>query len=736
MGAGLRAGVFEPDGRVQASLVAALARCRCTDVAIARRPADLAGMRDLTVVFVGGAPGERALACEHLNAAFPRDPREEGVRRPYVVSVVPDATSAVVDQALEDGADDVVASSQLGRVRILLRHADRAPRPPAPPPGAATALAQATDFILQVDAAGHITYMNRDSQASTVRETVGTRAIDHLPPDSAPAFLGALERAMATGESQAYDAVSHGAHYRVRVVPFSDARESRDGAPSGATLIATDVTEVLQARAKLAESRLEANAIVDALPDLVVRVSAEGRYLSVHAPRGAEPSVPVETLVGKHVHEVLPAEVAEQLMGGVRAALEARELQLVTYRLARRGATQDYEARIVPNGADQAVAVVRNMTEYNQSRERLALAERLASLGTMAAGVAHELNSPLTFVMLGLEWIERQLARPSELERDRLVARLQEVQDGARRIQRIVRDLKGFSRPEESKTSLVDVASAVDGALSLAAAELRYRTRVERDFAGVPAVLGNHARLGQVFLNLLVNAAHALPEERVDDNVIHIRTSLVDGRVAVEISDNGVGIPPEHLPRLFAPFFTTKPVGQGTGLGLWICHEIIAELDGEITVESTEGEGSTFRVLLPVATGAPSPVAPPAPAPQPPRARLLIIDDEPNLARTLARLLDAHAVEIATSGAEGLRMLEADAGYDLVLCDLMMPGLNGMDVHRAVHARKPAQAARFVFMSGGAFTPRAQAFLAEVGLPRLDKPFPARAVLELLKDTR
>ncbi len=734
MGAGLRAGVYEPDGRALASLVAALARCRCTDVTLASQPADLAGMGDLAVVFVGGAPGERALASEHLSAAFPR---QAGEHRPYLVAVVTDATSAVVDQALEDGFDDVLTPSQLGRVRVLLRHADRAPRAPTPPRGAATALAQTTDFILQVDADGHITYMNRDAMASTVRETVGTRAIDHLPPATAPAFLGALERAMATGESQSYDAVSHGAHYRVRVVPFSDARESRDGAPSGATLIATDVTEVLQARAKLAESRLEASAIVDALPDLVVRVSADGRYLGVHTPRGAGPSAPIETLLGKHVDEVLPREVAHELMVGVRRALEERQLQLVTYRLPRPRGAQDYEARIVPNGTDQAVAVVRNMTEYNQSRERLALAERLASLGTMAAGVAHELNSPLTFVMLGLEWIERQLARPSEIEPDRLVSRLGEVQDGARRIQRIVRDLKGFTRPEETKTGLVDVASALDGALSLAAAELRYRARVERDFAGVPAILGNHARLGQVFLNLLVNAAHALPEERADDNVIRVRTALLDGRVMVEISDNGVGIPAEHLPRLFAPFFTTKPVGQGTGLGLWICHEIITELDGEITVESTAGEGSTFRVLLPVGTGAtPSVAAPaPSPAPQPPRARLLIIDDEPNLARTLARLLDAHAVDIATSGAEGLRRLEAGERYDLVLCDLMMPGLTGMDVHAAVRERDPAQAARFVFMSGGAFTPRAKAFLAEVGLPRLDKPFPASAVLELLKDT-
>lgn len=725
--------MFDLDVRLVTSLVSALARCRCTDVTVVRCPADLAGLTDLTIVFVGGVATDRALVCAQLNAAYPRD---QGRHRPYLVALVPDATAAVVDQALEDGCDDVLAASQLGRVRVLLRQADRLsvplPLPLAPVLESNAALSQATDFILQIDAEGCITYMNRDALGSTVRETVGTRAIDHLPPDSVPSFLSALEQAMTTGTSQVYETASHGGHYRVRVIPFSDPHSPRAGAPSGATLIATDITEVLSTKAKLAESRLEASAIVDALPDLVVRVSLDGRYLGVHAPNGSTPLVPLEGIVGKAVRDVLPTDVAERLMVGVREAITQGQLQLVTYRLTHGNTTQDFEARIVPNGVDQAVAVVRNMTDYNQSRERLALAERLASLGTMAAGVAHELNSPLTFVMLGLEWIERQLARPAELERARLVARLQEVQDGARRIQGIVRDLKGFTRPEESKTGLVDVTGAIEGALSLAAAEVRYRARVEREFEGVPAVLGNHARLGQVFLNLLINAAHALPEERGHDNVIRVRTSHVDNHVLIEISDNGAGIPAEHLPRLFEPFFTTKPVGQGTGLGLWICHEIVAELDGEITVESTAGVGSTFRVRLPVATNAP-PLAPAAPVTPPPRrARILIIDDEPNLARTLARLLDAHEVEIATSGEEGLRLLESDVGYDLVLCDLMMPGITGMDVHAAVKARAPAQAARFAFMSGGVFTPRARAFLSEVGLPKLDKPFPASAVMDLL----
>jgi signal transduction histidine kinase/CheY-like chemotaxis protein len=427
-----------------------------------------------------------------------------------------------------------------------------------------------------------------------------------------------------------------------------------------------------------------------------------------------------------------------------RVAAE-KKLEIVTYELPMpNGATEHYEARIVPAGDDQTVAVVRNMTQENRNRERLAFSERLASLGTMAAGVAHELNSPLTFVMLGLEWLERQLTlleQPSAGPAPKPAAlseRVREVLESAHRIQRIVRDLKGFTRPEEAHASLIDIPSAIDGALSLAAAELRYRARIEKSYEPSPPVFGNQARLGQVFLNLLVNAAHALPEDRSAENVIRVRSFRAeDGRVAVEISDTGAGISREHLPHLFEPFFTTKPVGHGTGLGLWICHEIVTELGGEIQVESEVGVGSTFRVLLPLGSPRSSPsTPPPPPTPSPPRARILVIDDEPNLAMTLAHLLDEHTVEVALGGANALEKLTEDAEFDLILCDLMMPGTNGMDVYASATASFPFLASRFVFMTGGAFTPRAKAFLAETSLPRLEKPFRIEAVTALLEQKR
>ncbi len=724
MGAPLRVGYFDPERRLDPAFVAALAQQRCTDLTVAQTEEEAAQLAELDVAFVGGSAEARAQVCDLL--CSPTLPR-----RPYLVALLEEDSPTEVDLALEGGADDVLVPSRSGRLRVLLRHADRFRQKGVALQNPSSLLAQVSDFVLQVDTSGFITYMNRDARAVTATETLGTHATEHLPPASRPLFVHALSRALATGEPQTYHTASHGSSYRVRVVPFA-----RDGELCGATLIATDITEISTVMARLEETRTEASAIVDALPDLVFRVSGAGRYLGVHAPRASELYVPAAEVIGRDVGDVLPSDVAEVLMAAVRRAIAGKTLEVVTYKLTRAGTTLDFEARIVSNGPDQAVAVVRNMTAYNQSRERLGLAERLASLGTMAAGVAHELNSPLTFVMLGLEWIERQLVLSAGADpaSARLRERLREVQDGARRIQRIVRDLKGFTRPEESRATRIDVVSAIEGALSLAAAEVRYRATIERDYGDIPAISGNHARLGQVFLNLLVNAAHALPEVRSAANRIRIRSFLADdGRVAVEISDNGAGIPPEHLPRLFEPFFTTKSVGQGTGLGLWVCHEIVSELSGEIRVESEVGRGSTFRVLLPVGVVQDSlpPVHAPNPAPR--RARILIIDDEPNLAKTLARLLDDHEVEIALGGAAALGLLEHAPAFDLVLCDLMMPGVTGMDVHATVKARAPEQAARFAFMTGGAFTPRAKEFLAAVGLPKLDKPFRITAVLDLLK---
>ena len=710
----LCATIYDPDRRLDRLAVAL--RAAAIDVVVTADPSYASQPVDL--LFLGGPEDGRAAVHEQAS-------RSAGV--PLIVEVVDDDTSLAVDAALDRGAHDVLALERLGRLRALLGRAET--RRKRATTAEASLLANVSDLVMQVDGAGVVSYMNREGPLVDVAKGVGREALEHFPRPLHPLVRRLLAEARDTHELRAFDFRFNAHTYRVRIVP-SEAR--------ALTLVASDVTEISDALALLGESEARAEAILAAMPDLVFRMTEDGSFLDVHAPQSSDLLLPPSEISGRKASAVLPPDIANMVETAIKRVVETRTAEVVTYDLDLRGTTSSFEARLVPIGKDQVLAIVRNMTTENRKRDRLALAERLASLGTMAAGVAHEINGPLTFVMLGLEWLEQRIVAlearsPGGASTGPLTARLRDVLDGVTRIQRIVRDLRGFTRHDDNDDALADPTSALDGALSLAAAEVRYRARVEKAYDSVPLVRGSHARLGQVFTNLIVNASHALDEDQAADNVVRLRTYLAnDGRVAIEISDTGRGISPEHLPRLFEPFFTTKAPGHGTGLGLWVCHEIVKELDGEIVVESQLGKGSTFRVLLPVgiAKATERPDAPPLP---PPRARILVVDDEPNLAKTLAILLDDHVVEVALGGEAALARLETDREFDLVLCDLMMPIVTGMDVYATAKARWPLLSERFAFMTGGAFTPRARAFLDECRRPRLDKPFRAEGVKALLR---
>ena len=270
----------------------------------------------------------------------------------------------------------------------------------------------------------------------------------------------------------------------------------------------------------------------------------------------------------------------------------------------------------------------------------------------------------------------------------------------------------------------------MDASINLAWNEIRHRAKLVKEYGDVPFVLGTEARLGQVFLNMLVNAAHALEVGDSAQNVIRVRAATEgEGQVVVQVSDTGPGIPPEILDRIFDPFFTTKPVG-GTGLGLWICQGIVTSLGGQITAESRPGEGATFRVVLPAASPTEMPSQPALPREVPvaesaARLSLLVVDDESAIGRTLAASRSATSSTWRPPRAEreALVLLGGERRFDVVLCDLMMPDVSGMDVYESVAELRPELAQRFVFVTGGAFTERARRFVEEVGLPVVEKPF-------------
>jgi PAS domain S-box-containing protein len=384
------------------------------------------------------------------------------------------------------------------------------------------------------------------------------------------------------------------------------------------------------------------------------------------------------------------------------------------------------------------IAIGQDVTEQRKAHDALAVSERMASIGTLAAGVAHEINNPLAFVLSNLEFsqgalraaIEDASAVPLE-HRLRLRKTLEALSDasfGAARVRNIVRDLNTFSRGTDELGGPVDLVEVLETSIRMADNEIKHRARVVRSFGAVPHVSGQGGKLGQVFLNLLLNAAQAIPEGHASSNEVVISTRTDErGRAVIEVRDTGAGIAPEVLPRILDPFFTTKSVGKGMGLGLSICHGIVSSLGGEIEVESKVGVGSTFRVILPSSAPEPRVAMPSSAPPAVGEGRMLVVDDEPMFGWTMARMIDgSHEVVVETAARSALARIVAGERFDVILCDLMMPDMTGMEFHDALRRDAPEQTARIVFTTGGAFTEAARSFLERVPNARLAKPFTKR----------
>lgn len=442
----------------------------------------------------------------------------------------------------------------------------------------------------------------------------------------------------------------------------------------------------------------------------------------------------VRDAVGKHLDEVfqLIDRQGERVESPANEALESgKVVRQVSATLLARGEGEsvvvDESAAPIVSAAGHTtgtVVVVRDITARHNLELQVARSERLASLGTMAAGICHEINNPLTCVLANLDFCLDTQGEPGA---EGLRESLQDARDAALRIGEIVHDMRIFARVSAEDCKPVDLREVIERSLKFSAHILRQHARVERNLGEAPLVLAEPGRLTQVFINLLVNAAQAIPPGDALSHVVRVSLFTdVSGDAVVEISDDGVGIPPEVLPRIFDPFFTTKGTGAGVGLGLSICCRIIEEQGGEIHARSEVGSGTTFRVRLPRSRegvqGARSPSHPPSLAAGR-RGRLLIVDDEESLVRVLARLLsEIHDVEICFDGRTALERLLGPDDYDVVLCDLMMPNMSGMDLFEAVIAARPELAERFLFITGGATTDAARAFLERPDIDVIHKP--------------
>ncbi|HEX9242305.1 MAG TPA: ATP-binding protein [Anaeromyxobacter sp.] len=375
---------------------------------------------------------------------------------------------------------------------------------------------------------------------------------------------------------------------------------------------------------------------------------------------------------------------------------------------------------------------ITDVTDARALRERVAYADRLSSLGSLAAGVAHAVNNPLVSVSAGLRMLQEELdrgaANPARLG-ERLPELRQAIADatqGADRVRDVVRGLQLFSAPRAGGVrEAVDPRAELGAALDLTRNAVSQRARLTVDLgADLPRVLAVPGELGQAFVNLLMNASDAIPEGHAAEHDVRVVARTSAGRVFVEVTDTGVEIRPERLPKLFEPY-SPRGTSIAPGLGLSVCHGVVTAAGGTLDVVSAPGRGSTFRVSLPAA---PVPVPAVTHTIAAPRGRVLVIDDDPLVGRSMARLLQgAYEVTVLTSPVEAVSRLARGERWDAILCDLMMPELSGMDVEERLSKAAPDVVPRITYLTGGAFTDRARQFLA-AGRPYLEKPVEADAI--------
>ncbi|HEX7243551.1 MAG TPA: ATP-binding protein, partial [Longimicrobiaceae bacterium] len=365
------------------------------------------------------------------------------------------------------------------------------------------------------------------------------------------------------------------------------------------------------------------------------------------------------------------------------------------------------------------VSIAVDLTEQMETQRRLLQSSKLAAIGELVAGVAHELNNPLTVVKTTAHLLEAELE--GEAAED-----ARAIREHADRAARIVRGLLHFARQtphERTATDLNEVVGRVcrfrKAGMAAGGVELELRPA-----PGLPPTLADASQLEQVVLNLLNNAEQAIASGGGRGRVT-VSTGAGEDVVRFEVEDDGPGISEEVQARLFEPFFTTRAVGEGTGLGLAVSHGIVAEHGGTIRVRSEPGRGSVFTVEIPVVLPEEE-APPPAPAEEPPSSTrcVLVVDDEPELRRILRRYLEGrgHAVAEAGSGAEALERLEG-AAFDALVLDLKMPGMTGEELYRALLERRPDLAARVVFATGDVISPARKAFLEGTGRPVFEKPY-------------
>jgi PAS domain S-box-containing protein len=573
----------------------------------------------------------------------------------------------------------------------------------------------------------------------SVEEALELPPMDYVAPEArAMAMERVSARLQGGGPDPLFETTIRRADGTLLPVELGAARIEIEGQPASVVFL-RDLTERREAEASARRYESRLSALFEAAPDAIV--VSRGRGIRYANPAAA-------TLLGHDRPEDLVGLPFDTLLNAEDCATMGERVALLTLGgppqgpFEYRARTRDGRALVVEvtsilfedEDGPSVLGFARNVTESRRLQAQLVRADRLAALGTMAAGVAHEINNPLAFMLLGVEAIERRVGGDADVESIR--GTLADVRHGVERIAAIVRQLRAFSRPGASRaTDAVDLRAILEAAARMASSEVRQYGTLEVDVPPeLPLVRGDDTQLEQVFLNLLLNAAHSLEAK---GGRVKLSARPAGSMVEVVVEDEGRGIEGEALPRIFDPFYTTKPVGQGTGLGLSIVHSIVTELGGEVLVETERGRGSTFVVRLPVLDRARR-------RSTPSRSegldaigralRILIVDDEPAFLRVMEQLLEVeHTVRVAASVEEAWQELQRDPDVELIVLDVMMPDASGVELFERIEAALPHLTERVIFVTGGTGRRDIDRFLTKAARPVLQKPFDAAKVAAVLR---
>ncbi|MEX2152528.1 MAG: PAS domain S-box protein [Gemmatimonadaceae bacterium] len=612
------------------------------------------------------------------------------------------------------------------------------PRPPA----FDDALEQAPDALLALDAHAQIVRCN-----AAAIELFGRPGERLLGTD----FRGVIirsdrdifdERMRNVGDTgvQRFDLrIKRHGELRILAVALSPMIAADAETPWGTVLSARDVTTDRESTAELVRSESRYRHLFEAASDAIMTFDSLGRFTTVNGAAEQISGYTHAELIGKFFGPLLATEALPRALLEFRRALFGAAGQFETTMLHKSGERRHLTVNYAcPQRSREVICMIRDATAEKQLQQQLIQSEKMAAIGQLVSGVAHELNNPLASISAFAQLL---LAENDLSDQQRHSADV--VRSEAKRAARIVHNLLTFARQHKAEKVPADVNNVLHDTLELRVYELNVRgIQVVRDFDEVtlPVTMVDVYQLQQVLLNLITNAEQAMGEREHKRHRLTLRTRTLADVVRIDVEDTGQGIPAGAMHQIFNPFFTTKATGKGTGLGLSISLGIVSEHGGRIWAENTDS-GARFSVELPrvncderVALT----LVPNTPVPQPESLRILVADDEEGLRVALERFLssEGHSVVAVGSGSEAIWRAEGDEDFDVVLLDLRMPDVSGQQVFERWRRERPELVDRVVFITGDIVSADLQGFLRVSGRPYIAKPFEFSAIVNVLPSKR